>query len=292
MAQDTGAGVRQRVGGRTLWRCGVALVLLLLTTASSPAPAGPAASETPPAAPDPVPMIQVPGGPFLMGTPPAEVAEMVKWCKAQAGAFQCDSLYADEMPQRSVPAPGFWLDRHEVTNTQYRRFMSATGERAPAFWKDPRFNADQYPVVGVTWENAAAYCRWAGKRLPTEAEWEKAARGPRGLRYPWGDSFVPGHANVQGRGLTPVESFPAGASPYGILDLAGNVWEWTQDAPEQSNMTLRSRKGIEPVPLKMLKGGGWGTIPLHARPAFRNALWQGYQNALIGFRCAWSGRGP
>ena len=186
-------------------------------------------------------MVAVPAGDFLMGS---------------------DRDRPDERPQRRVYLDGFEIDRYEVTNAQYRRFLESTGEAPPPHWQDGRYlqGQDDYPIVGVSWHEADGYCRWAGKRLPTEAEWERACRGTNARIYPWGDRWDPGRLNVDltqhisedtgdevfpwqaawdllqaspGSGvrprLQPVGSYPGGASPYGILDTAGNASEWVAD---------------------------------------------------------------
>src|SRR3972149_2524248 len=146
----------------------------------------------------------------------------------------------DEMPQHEVRLRSFSIDRFEVTNEQYLAFVEATGRPTPADPKDPDYYAwmdsrppagqEDHPVCYVNWHEADAYCRWAGKRLPTEAEWERAARGDDGRMWPFGDRFDPERCNAAESGVgwsTPVGSFPEGASSYGVMDLCGNVAEWT-----------------------------------------------------------------
>ena len=159
-------------------------------------------------------MVLVPAGEFRMGSGPDEV-----W------------VNQDEGPQRVVNLPAFFIDQLEVTNRQYKQFIDATGWPAPPSWVKALYpeNADFLPVRSVTWWDATAYARWAKKRLPTEAEWEKAARGTDGRRYPWGDEFAADFANND-RDLLPAGAKAAGSSPYGALDMAGNVAEWTASA--------------------------------------------------------------
>jgi formylglycine-generating enzyme required for sulfatase activity len=156
-------------------------------------------------------MTLIAAGEFKMGSSPAD-----NWAES------------DEQPQRVVNLPAFYIDELEVTQLQYKQFVDASGWPPPRDWKEGTFPEDTefLPVTGVTWWDANAYARWAGKRLPTEAEWEKAARGSDGRRFPWGDAFEPDHAN-NSENLLPVGSKPTGASPYGVQDMAGNVSEWT-----------------------------------------------------------------
>lgn len=159
--------------------------------------------------------------------------------------------------RRMVELPDFWIDRTPVTQAQFRKFVQATGHRPQGEWERwARPGSEEHPAVGVTWQDALDYCRWARKRLPTADEWEKAARGSDGRRFPWGEEFAPDRcchgdtssprmaALAQGRGTMPVGSYPAGASPAGCLDMAGNVWEWTATAGERAGT-------------RVLKGGCW-----------------------------------
>ena len=170
--------------------------------------------------PEPMPaldveMVMVPAGPFTMGS---------------------DSDDAEDAPAHSVDLPAFEIDKFEVTNDDFALFVDATGYQTASegsggqSWRKYAEGKGNHPVVKVTWNDASAFCEWAGKRLPTEEEWEKAARGDDGRAYPWGNDFDASKANVKDTGLrstTAVGSFPDGASPYGAEDMGGNVWEWT-----------------------------------------------------------------
>lgn len=174
--------------------------------------------------------------------------------------------------------PDFYIDRFPVTNAEYKKFVEATGAAEPTHWRRgtwPEGKAD-HPVVNVTWEQAAAYAEWAGKRLPTEEEWEKAARGTDGREWPWGSTFDPSRCNTNESGIwdtTPVGRYsPAGDSPYGAADMAGNVWEWI---------------GGKPSPLRMpLRGGDWLDTMEEARTHSRRMHTPKRKNDFIGFRCA------
>ena len=141
------------------------------------------------------------------------------------------SAFHDEGPAHWVLLDSYLIDMYEVSNAKFGKFMTVTGHAAPAYWDDPRLNGDDQPVVGVNWFDAKAYCEWEGKRLPTEAEWEHAARGPEGLRYPWGNSFVNQNVNNGKRhdSTMSVDSLPEAVSPYGLHHMAGNVFEWVND---------------------------------------------------------------
>jgi formylglycine-generating enzyme required for sulfatase activity len=223
----------------------------------------------------------------------------------------------DEQPERLVLLDAFFIDRHEVTNEAYLLFVSGTGHRMPenvnpasTLWKDrtPIPGIERHPVVNVSWTDASAYCRWAGKRLPTEAEWEKAARGTDQRIYPWGnDAPSPQRANYgkttwnNHAALVPVGQLEDGKSPYGIYDLAGNVWEWVSDWYDPDYYTtyyttspVRNPAGPETGKYKVLRGGSWDLAPENLRSAHRDFNVSStadydspaYRNFNSGFRCA------
>ncbi|MBI1923226.1 formylglycine-generating enzyme family protein [Candidatus Poribacteria bacterium] len=193
------------------------------------------------------------------------------------------------------------LDKDEVTNAQYQKFMDATGHPAPYYWNDSSYNAPDQPVVGVTWYDAAAYCQWAGKRLPTEAEWEKAARGGLvGKINPWGDSIDSSKANYGGNvgRPTPVgEYMPNG---YGLYDMAGNVREWCLDEYDEGFYAKSPKRN--PVAggiisfvnnnftnvktFRVRRGGSWYDLPRYVRVAHRDSDNPSDANGSVGFRCA------
>ncbi len=181
-----------------------------------------------------------------------------------------------EQPAHVVTIKPFFIDRTEVTNEQYQKFITEMGYAAPPSWKDNRFpdGADALPVTDVTWEDAVAYATWAGKRLPTEEEWEFAARGSDDRRlYPWGEEWIADAANVKAgandqRQLAPAGQFPKGASPFGALDLSGNVWEWTaSDFLAYPGGKITPRPGY--ANLKVIRGGSYDTIAKDATATFR-----------------------
>ena len=209
----------------------------------------PPAEETKPQIPvPPEGMVYVPGGDFLMGSDDAEVLSR---------------------PAHFVTVRPFFIDRTEVTNEQYRRFVEATGYDPPATWKDGAFppGDEGMPVTGVTWYDAAAYAAWAGKRLPTETEWEFAARGADGRKYPWGNDWDPSLANVEGRSNGLALSGGSAASPLGIHDMAGNAWEWTaSDARAYPGGKEFPRSRLK---LKIIRGGNWKSNSETAAATFR-----------------------
>lgn len=184
-------------------------------------------------------MMLVPAGEFLMGSASDE---------------------ADERPPRRLALPGFYIDRFEVTHELYAKFLAATGHEAPVDWPQGKMpeKLARFPVVNVTFADAQAYAKWAGKRLPTEMEWEKAARGTDGRIYPWGNSAAGkkvGAGADAGEKIHPVGSFADDVSPYGVRDMAGNVWEWTSswyDAyPGNEGLEIQYGKKY-----KVIRGGG------------------------------------
>ena len=250
-------------------------------------------------APRALDLVVVPGGEFLQGIDEAALEELVALCSEHAET-PCArepllEHHRNETPQRRVHVEAFEIDRVEVSNAAYRACVAAghcaaidyaactffrAGEQVIGGELDPSSQHEQAPVVCVTWEQAVAYCAWAGKRLPSELEWEKAARGDDGRRFPWGDAWDPKAANwyddesgsIDGYvTLAPVGSFPSGASPYGALDMAGNVWEWVADGGSDGQRVVR--------------GGGHAAKPIALRTTKRILRDpHGWEN--VGFRCA------
>jgi iron(II)-dependent oxidoreductase len=204
-----------------------------------------------------------------------------------------------ERPAHKVYLDAFYIDIYEVTNHQYRRFIEKTGHAAPPHWEGRRFppGRDFHPVVNVRWEDAQSYARWAGKRLPTEAEWEKACRGPESRRFAYGDVFDRRITNNMDSGIcdtAPVDIFPSGVSPYGCFNMTGNVWEWVSDwfSTGYYKGGQRNPKGPPQGTLRVGKGGSWTTDAFSCRAAFRCRSLPGSRWGYTGFRCARSGRGP
>lgn len=197
--------------------------------------------------------ILIPGGPFLMG-----------------------------VENETVELPSFRIAKYPVTNADYHQFVEASKYRRPDHWSpNGRFQSDQaqHPVVFVSWEDANAYAQWLGARLPTEAEWEKAARGTDGRQYPWGNEFIAQNCNTSESGTDgtrPVDAHPGGASPFGVVDTAGNVWEWTSTLYEEGEEW------------RVLKGGGWDYKGIKdARCSYRVYFRPAFRNSAVGFRCCW-----
>jgi formylglycine-generating enzyme required for sulfatase activity len=229
--------------------------------------------ETPPPG-----MVYVPAGFFIMGS---------------------DEDTDAERPRREVFVEAFFMDKCEVTNAQYLKFVRATRHAPPAAAEEPAIPGHNLwvrgkapkefmdlPVVNVTWDDAAAYAAWAGKRLPNEAEWEKAARGTDGRRYPWGNEFVKGYCNVEGKGAVRGGSFPHDESPFGCFDMAGNVAEWTADwfkpYPRGPEDTLYWED------CKVIRGGAWDYLVNSPRCAKRLPANPKVRSNYFGFRCAQS----
>ena len=226
-------------------------------------------------------MVSIPAGPFIRGT--------------DQGGF-------DERPQRTLVLDAFAIDRYEVTNFQYQQFIDATGHRKsgpPARYAKNmgKLRGINQPVVYVSWEDAEAYCHWKEKRLPTEAEWEKAMRGLDGRLWPWGNVEQPDGANwarVQDghEVAASVGMVPTDKSPYGVMDGAGNVMEWVADwyaeryfeeAPE------RNPPSPDHGVFRVLRGGGYATTGADIRITSRSKMVPDFRDETIGFRCADSG---
>jgi formylglycine-generating enzyme required for sulfatase activity len=243
-------------------------------------------------------MVYIPEGEFIMGSEEGD---------------------SDEQSVHTVYLDAFYIDKTEVTNAQFAQFLNEQGnqEEGGAIWLDigsehclitqtgeqyqPRSGYENHPVIEVSWYGARAYCQWAGKRLPTEAEWEKAARGTDGRTYPWGEGIDCDRAQYFGcEGRTvPVGSKPKGRSPYGALDMAGNVWEWTASLwgedlsepefkypyyPDDGREDLHAPTAV----LRVFRGGSWKRTRSLARCAYRHRGGPGLRIDDVGFRCAWS----
>ncbi|MGD8375413.1 MAG: formylglycine-generating enzyme family protein [Acidobacteriota bacterium] len=294
-------------------------------------------------------VVRVEGVTFRMGSTPAEIAA-IDGLTREFGADAPTGDLGPEQPAHQVTVDTFLLDRYEVTNAHYRQFARETGHAPPSnsfgshydVWTDDAIpeGLEHHPVVNVGWDDAVAYCRWAGGRLPTEAEWELAARGPKSRVFPWGNHWDHGRANHgsfdpakgEWRGFSmdgylntaPVGSFPAGKSPCGAEDMAGNAMEWVQDVYDPAyyeRSPSRNPTGPEPPPPpedddspggdkapeagkspegdtsageeapppreeRALRGGSWYYDPIRLRGAYRHHLAADIRNANTGFRCA------
>jgi len=264
-------------------------------------------------------LVYVPGGEFLMGLDGGDVSLFLTICPS------CDTWsLRDQRPQREVFVDSYWIDRTEVTNAQFDMFVTDTGYITTAEkkgmsyvmirgnadfvylegadWRYP-FGAgsdiarkDFFPVTQVSWDDAVAYCAWAGRRLPTEAEWEKAARGATGWLYPWGDTGPNDELlnyNFNYAGPIEVGSFPDGVSSYGAFDMAGNVWEWVADFYSEyyyQNKPERNPEGPDSGDGHPLRGGSWaserGPYMMYTLSTFRLWNYPYIRSNVIGFRCA------
>lgn len=256
------------------------------------------------AAPGPE-MVLIPTSTFTMGSTEEDVLLALTDCQKEPRGHQCEaSQFADEMPVRRVTVSSFFIDRTEVSVAAYARCAALHRcEPLPLGEGARRFDRPTLPASLVTFHEAQAYCAFRGGRLPTEAEFERAARGETGRRYPWGNLYN-SHAANHGRlawtqtdasdgfaELAPVGSFPSGRTPEGILDLAGNVAEWVQDryAPTYSESDLRNPKGPASSsmgPARVIRGGSYENGAAWLRGASRAAADPGVRRPTIGFRCA------
>lgn len=251
------------------------------------------------------------GGTFEMGSPETEVAVAVELCRAAPDPDGCrEEEFSDELAAHPVELPPYWIDRTEVTVARYERCVAAGRcSPAPLAAGGERFRQPDYPITMVTWYDAAVFCAWAGGRLPTEAEWERAARGVTGRRFPWGNVYNPFLAN-HGKGsdlpesvlsgwdaldardgfleLAPVGSFARGRTPDGIADLAGNADEWVADwyAPEHPAASAVSPQGPATGEHRVVRGGSYVHGAAWLRGAGRGHALPASRRPWRGFRCA------
>lgn len=247
-------------------------------------------------------MVRVPAGEFLMGTDDVD---------AENEALEYGlphPWYEDEHPLHRVNLPSFFIDAYEVTNERYKKFVEATRHPLPDDWTNGTYPAgkEKFPVAYVNWFDADAYCRWAGKRLPTEEEWEKAARGPDSLKYPWGNFFGAAPANiakgpVMAAASVAVGQYEGGKSPYGAYDMIGNVWEWTDSwylpypgneaRNENFGRVFRSTRGLSFMGVGHYPGEAYTKVAsIIARASFRSYDFPNSRLTDLGFRCARSVR--
>lgn len=219
-------------------------------------------------------MVYIPAGEFIMGS---------------------NDRWPDEAPEHVVYVNAYFIDKYEVTNAEYRKFVQATGHRPPDHWLGGKLPDEMapHPVTYVTWVDAIACCQWQGKRLPIEQEWEKAARGTDGRTYPWGNEWDESKSNNPQRdskGTEPVGSYENGKGPYGLYDMSGNVWEWV-DAwykPHPGNTVASEEYGEK---YKVAKGGSWYNCLFYncgiSAPTYNRSFFvPETKNNTVGFRCA------
>ncbi len=260
-------------------------------------------------------LVYVPAGEFTLGSSDTEIQA---WLKERPG--DKPEWFADQQPQCRVRTKAYWVGRTEVTNAQYERFVRQTGHRCPDYWVRVQVptGMESFPVDELTWDDANAYANWAGLRLPTEVEWEKASRGADGREFPWGGRWdatccrslqtITGRSyssinelvdalgkwerthDVVREGPAPVGSYPGGASPYGCLDMAGNVSEWCSDWHVDRAYDFYAAQDFETGLVgdyRVFRGASWRYgLPMFFRCAARSPHWPASGRAGYGFRCA------
>ena len=267
----------------------VTALFCLMVSACTPAQPSPTTSVT--AIPSDS-MVLIPAGPFTMGTSADQAL-------AECQKYRTDchrEWFTPEEPAHTVDVPAFYMDIYEVTNGNYQVCVTAGACQPPRltssktheeYYGNAEF--DNYPVIDVSWENATTYCEWRGARLPTEAEWEKAARGTDARTFPWGEGLDTTYANyAESKFDDPIAvgSYEKGKSPYGLYDMAGNVWEWVEDwynAYPGGDPAADSQYGQT---ARVLRGGAWFDPGNSIRTTYRGGLDPTHSFGNLGFRCA------
>jgi formylglycine-generating enzyme required for sulfatase activity len=237
-------------------------------------------------------LMYVPAGEFQMGSTDDQYQAAVLLCvKEGFKQTDCQNWFANEKPVHTVYLDAFWIDQMDVTNAIYDKCVRA-GSCKPPQCNETGFTGDRQPVVCVDWNQADTYCKWAGRVLPSEAQWEKAAHGTDGRIYPWGnqelDKSLLNYNGNLGK-TTDVGSYPSGASPYGALDIAGNVYQWVADwygSSYYSNSPQNNPTGPETGQYRVLRGGSWHYNDIGTRSTNRFYIYPTAQGNLYGFRCA------
>ena len=232
-------------------------------------------------------MAYVPGGEFYMGSDEVDT---------EAKSLQYGNKvpwFANERPMKKVKQKAFFIDKYEVSNMRYKQFVDARKYQPPAYFSQVNFSGiENLPVAGVSWFDAREFCKWEGKRLPAEAEWEKAARGTDGRRFPWGKDFDTTKVNGSGNHEGPMDvvSLEAGKSPYGLHHVAGNVYEWTDSWDERYEGNEYDDKDYGKN-FKVVRGGSWGglghySLVIYLRTTYRFPVNPEGKYEDLGFRCA------
>jgi len=241
-------------------------------------------------------MVLILAGDFTMGSTEEEALAAYDLCVKEEGEYCVKEDYLAEYPQRKVYLKDFYIDKKEVSNEGYRIFVEATGHRPPLYWDNSNLNSPTQPVVGISWDDAQAFCQWVGKRLPTEEEWEKAARGTDGRQWPWGNDWdasklnhgkggMPGYDESDGYKHSAPTGVSLGVSPYGVFNVAGNVLEWVADefkAYPGNDKFLNENFGML---FKIIRGGSYAYGMADSRVATRFYDLPDYRDEDVGFRC-------
>lgn len=259
------------------------------TTAATNAPPIPTFTPLPPSS---TPSLDI-------GSPITRVEDGMVMVYVKGGEFAMGNNHSfeDQRPEHLVMLDTYWIDKFEVSNAQYQKCVTDKVCSVSLFADDPRYNAPDQPAVGVFWTDAVAYCRWVGARLPTEAEWEKAARGTDKRLFPWGNEFDAGKLNsvfdkgadVFAEGAAPIGSFPEGASPYDALDMSGNVWEWTSSLYKEypyDSLDGREEEKTNGSATRVVRGGSWDNGDENVTTTWRSHFTRGTRFPNTGFRCA------